>query len=122
MIPMYMCGPLQDFAYSVCGCGIYNPSNQAATVSYSLTANSGTGASLYSGTPGGRNLRGGASSEASENKNVPSPEDFHFETRELPAEFFASETSEVSEAQVEEHEASDASEPAAETQAEDVQQ
>jgi len=25
MIPKTMCGPLQDFAYSVCGCGIYNP-------------------------------------------------------------------------------------------------
>jgi len=25
MISRTMCGPLQDFAYSVCGCGIYNP-------------------------------------------------------------------------------------------------
>jgi hypothetical protein len=28
LIPNFMCGPLQDFAYSVCGCGIHNPACQ----------------------------------------------------------------------------------------------
>lgn len=89
MIPNYMCGPLQDFAQSVCGCGIYNPNQSTtSTVSYSLTSS----ARPYSGTPGTRNLRGGADSEAAEQKALPSAEDFHFETRELPADFFVTET------------------------------
>lgn len=29
MIPNYMCGPLQDFAKTVCGCGQFNPKCQA---------------------------------------------------------------------------------------------
>jgi len=29
MIPNYMCGPLQDFAKIVCGCGPYNPNCKA---------------------------------------------------------------------------------------------
>ena len=99
MIPNYMCGPLQDFAQPVCGCGIYNPNTQAAAnppaqATYSLTSAKTT---TYSGTPGARNLRGGVEVVAKEH---PSPEDLHFETRELPADYFTSQTaSEVAEPQ-----------------------
>lgn len=120
MIPMYMCGPLQDFSQTVCGCGIYNPNrNQAATTTtYSLTARART----YSGTPGTRNLRGSADAEDAEQKALPAPEDLHFETRELPADFFLkqanNEASEPEALEASEPEASESSEPEAEEQAE----
>ena len=85
MIPNYMCGPLQDFAQSVCGC--------STGQTYSLTA---AHATTYSGTPGTRNLRGGA---VVDSKEQPSPENFHFEARELPADYFTSQTAKVAESQ-----------------------
>lgn len=131
MIPNYMCGPLQDFAQSVCGCGVYNPNANAAAnnahaqnsqasqhsqATYSLTAKGSSGTALYSGTPGTRNLRGGADADSKEH---PSPESFHFETRELPADFFTSQTA----SKVSEPQAADSSESAqTETQAQEVQQ
>jgi len=113
-----MCGPLQDFSQTVCGCGIYNPSrNQATTTttSYSLTARART----YSGTPGTRNLRGSADAEDAEQKALPAPEDLHFETRELPADFFLKQANdEASVVEATESSEPEASEPAAEAQAE----
>ncbi len=98
MIPSYMCGPLQDFAQSICGCGIYNPGS--STVTYSLTARTSLTAAprtapraeTYSSQPGARKLRGGANDEVPEPVAIPSPEDLHFETKELPADFFSTET------------------------------
>lgn len=72
MIPDYMCGPTQDFAQTVCGCGVYNPrcranprncfgASTSGGSSYSLTSTQR--ASSYSSTPGVRNLRGGEESQ-----------------------------------------------------------
>lgn len=94
MIPDYMCGPTQDFAQVVCGCGVYNPACRAnpsacfgatqtsgSTTTYSLTARtsltaaprSSPRASTYSSTPGVRNLRGSDADEV-EQEQPPQPE------------------------------------------------
>lgn len=94
MIPNYMCGPLQDFAQPVCGCGIYNPRlrQSSGTTAMSLTAPP-QAQSTYNANPGGRNLRGSSSKDEEDSAaEVPPPsvaynftaEDFHFETRPNP--------------------------------------
>ena len=32
LIPRFMCGPLQDFAQDICGCGVFNPSSIPNTI------------------------------------------------------------------------------------------
>ena len=71
MIPDFMCGPLQDFAKPICGCGSYNPnysgSSPAAAPHY-VTSNSLTAAPANSNY-GFRALRGSDKEE-----EVPPPE------------------------------------------------
>jgi hypothetical protein len=75
MISDYMCGPLQDFAYIECGCGIHNPACASDPSKCFGGANyeapyripflddndiSTTQSFSLAGSPGGRRLRGGA--------------------------------------------------------------
>lgn len=113
MIPDFMCGPLQDFAAPVCGCGVYNPNGtgRAPTPAVTPQPPTGGGASLTA-TPraspastnnGLRKLRGGAAAsvdaeekdeEEQEEELVPpaptarqlTAEDMHFSTRALTEE------------------------------------
>lgn len=108
MIDFTMCGPLQDYAAAICGCGIYNTSGSSSGTSLTAAPQSApqSTVSLQSANTGNRNLRGavagGATATASatatqeEEASIPTvrqltAEDMHFSTRPLvdPSETMA---------------------------------
>jgi hypothetical protein len=102
MTPGYMCGPLQDFSYMVCGCGQYNPVCRADSTKcwggrnyrapYIIPFDTGisSGSSVASANNGARHLRGGAQQEQLDASIVVSttsipPGDLHFESKDPEA-------------------------------------
>ena len=110
MVPAYMCGPLQDFTYYSCGCGVFNPAcatdpskcfggaNYEApyiipfdTTIVTQEAQVSSSSATTRQNPGTRNLRRGVHSElldviegddlSSSTASI-SAQNFHFETRE----------------------------------------
>jgi hypothetical protein len=99
MTPGYMCGPLQDFAYMVCGCGQYNPvcradstkcwggSNYRAPYIIPFDTGISSDSSVASANNGARHLRGGSQEEPLDASIVVSttpvpPQDLHFESQD----------------------------------------
>jgi hypothetical protein len=118
MVPAYMCGPLQDFTYYSCGCGVFNPAcatdpskcfggaNYEApyiipfdTTIVTQAAQVSSSSATTRQNPGTRNLRRGVHSElldviegddpSSSTASI-SAQNFHFETRETSEEVVSS--------------------------------
>ena len=87
MTPGSMCGPLQEYAYMICGCGQYNPvcrddsskcwggSNYRAPYIIPFDTRISSGSFVAPGSNGARYLRGGANEQ-----QIEDPADLDFES------------------------------------------
>jgi len=92
LISKTMCGPLQDYAYSVCGCGIYNPACSSDSekcwggskykAPYIIDYSALTTSSSTARNAGKRHLRGVDAGPQVISTTPMNPEDLHFEAME----------------------------------------